>query len=74
MKNDQQLIKQLTALNESQEIEIESLQLEIHKYQTYTWTFFITTLISIGFLIVVLFPNELETLKALAVQWFNNFF
>lgn len=74
MNPNQELIKQLTALNESQEIEIESLQLELHKYQTYSWTYFISLMISIGYIVTTLYPNELMTLKALALEWFNNLF
>lgn len=74
MKHDQELIKQLTALNQSQEIEIESLQLELHKYQTYTWTYFISFMISIGYIATTLYPNELMTLKVLTLEWLNNLF
>ena len=74
MKHDQELIKQLTALNQSQEIEIESLQLELHKYQTYTWTYFISLLIAIGYIVATLYTNEVMVLKALVFEWFNNLF
>lgn len=72
--NNKDLINQLTKLNEQQEIEIESLEMEVHQLDTYCWTYFISLMISIGYIISTVYTIETQTLIKLVKEFINSIF